>query len=85
MNKAELQQIVRGAMSQAHGDDLERANYAFRGLTAEQLKLPHGQSGKSREEIWNGYKEHRAKHEEAARYIERLMSAPESPTAQDQP
>jgi hypothetical protein len=39
----------------AHGDDLERAELAFRGLTEEQLKEQYGNSGRSMGEILDGY------------------------------
>lgn len=60
-------------MQQAKGDDLERANAAFGRLTPEELKQQHGNSGQTRENIWNIYKEHRTEWENANAYLGELL------------
>jgi hypothetical protein len=49
----------------AKGDDLERAERAFRGLTADQLTEQYGQSGRTKGEILEGYRKERREWEKA--------------------
>ncbi len=39
----------------ARGDNLYRAKCGFKGLTPELMKIQHGQSGKTRQEIIDDY------------------------------
>lgn len=64
---------VRRAISQAMGDDLERADIAFKGMTETQLDQQWGQSGKTVRQIWQGYKDDRARWKEVLEWIEGLM------------
>ena len=59
--KEKLMQIVECAK----GDDLERAERAFRGLTEDQLKEEYGQSGRTKGEILTGYRNERRDWEQA--------------------
>ncbi len=59
--KEKLMQIVECAK----GDDLERAELAFRGLTEDQLKEEYGQSGRTKGEILTGYRNERREWEKA--------------------
>ena len=59
--KEKLMHIVRGA----NGDDLERAERAFRGLTGDQLNEEYGQSGRTKGEILEGYRKERLEWEQA--------------------
>lgn len=53
--------IIRSAIEDSMGDDLERANRAFGHMTTEQLAEQHGQSGETRGKVWQAYKDDRAK------------------------
>ena len=59
--KEKLMQIVE----RAKGDDLERAERAFRGLTGDQLNEEYGQSGRTKGEILEGYRKERREWEQA--------------------
>ena len=59
--KEKLMQIVECAK----GDDLERAERAFRGLTGDQLNEEYGQSGRTKGEILEGYRKERREWEQA--------------------
>ena len=37
------------------GDDLYRAKAAFKGLSAKEMGMPHGQSGRTRQAVLDGY------------------------------
>lgn len=54
----DTKRIIIYALQRYRGDSLERAKAAFRGLTPEQMKLPHGQSGEARQQILDGYQNH---------------------------
>lgn len=55
------------------GDDLERANIAFGHMTEQELDQPHGMSGRTRRQVWQGYKDDHAKVKEAAAWVEELV------------
>lgn len=74
MTTKEIHDYIRAAMSQRKGDNLERANRAFGHMTEAQLDLEWGTSGNSARKIWQEYKDYRAKHDEAAAYLERLFT-----------
>lgn len=52
--------IVLRALANAQGDDLERANAAFNGLSEQQMQKQYGQSGQTRQQILDGYRDDRA-------------------------
>lgn len=52
--------LVSRLLEQERGriqDDLHRARAAFRGLTPEQMRERHGESGRSRSSILRGYEQ----------------------------
>lgn len=65
-------EYIKRAMSSYRGDDLERANIAFGRLSEKELGEQHGQSGKTRREIWQSYKDERAAHDAAMAWLNRL-------------
>lgn len=73
MTKPEMQKYIKCAVSNARGDNLERAQAAFRGLTDEQFGWQYGASGRTCREVLEGYKRDRAEHDEAAAYLARLF------------
>ena len=42
----------------ARGDDLYRAQMSFNGLSEESMKKQHGQSGRTRQQVLDGYLDH---------------------------
>lgn len=73
MTNSDKAAIIRRAMQNAKGDNLERTNYAFGNLPDAELDKQHGQSGQTRRGIWQGYKDDRAKWEEANAYLNELL------------
>ncbi len=67
-------EIIRRAMDNAKGDDLERARRAFGSMNATQLDAPHGESGMTRREILDQYKKHRAEHNTAMEELKPFLS-----------
>ncbi len=73
MDTRDLQAYIIKAMNNARGDDLERANLSFSYMTSAERMREHGQSGKTREQIWDEYKLARAKWQQAMNYLEGLF------------
>lgn len=59
------------ALERMRGDDLERATAAFRGMSADQMELPHGYSGHSRREVLEGYRRHAKDVQDAIDWVNR--------------
>ena len=76
-DRGKLRGYLRRIVRYAKGDDLERATSAFRGLSPAQMKEQHGQSGSTRQEILDNYRTLRHQHEQAAEYLESLLTADE--------
>jgi len=55
---SETKKLVLQGLSTLRGDNLERAEMAFRGLSVAQMQEQHGQSGETRQAILDGYREH---------------------------
>lgn len=55
------------------GDDLERAENAFRNLSAQQFDQQYGQSGKTCRQILEGYRTQRAFHKAAYVALQELL------------
>jgi len=53
------------------GDDAYRARMSFAGCTPEQMKQQYGESGKTRQEILDGYEKSEAEHQAAIDWAER--------------
>lgn len=71
----EHKKIAIHALENMKGDDAYRAEYAFRGLSPDQMKQQHGQSGKTRAEILDEYRAHDAKIDAAIAWINSLANA----------
>ena len=54
----ETRDMVMAGLSRMRGDDYERATAAFRGLTPTQMQEQYGLSGRTRQEILDGYRDH---------------------------
>jgi len=65
-------------VNNAKGDNLERAEMAFRGLSDEQMKKQHGASGNSRQEILDGYKKEREEYNAARDFLLHLFDLAEA-------
>ena len=74
----EHQKIAIRALEKMKGDDTCRAERAFRGFSPGQMNQQHGQSGKTRAEILDGYRAHDAKIDAAIAWINSLGAAAES-------
>ena len=64
---------IRRVLRNAAGDDLERAEAAFMGMTPEQLNQQDGCSGKSRRRVLQDYRAARLKHEAAVALFEKII------------
>ena len=58
MKAKQAMEMAIKALSETKGDDLNRARAAFRGMSEEELKWQHGESGMTRAEVLAGYKRH---------------------------
>jgi hypothetical protein len=65
--------IIKRAMDNARGDDMERAQHAFGRMTDAQLDQEYGSSGQTCRQILEGYRQHRQQHNEAARDLDDLL------------
>ena len=65
----ETKEYIVRAVKNATSDNLERANLSFRNLPDSELDKEHGQSGMTRREIWDGYKNERLLNESALSLI----------------
>ena len=68
-------EVLRRAMQIAKGDDLERANHQFQNWDDAQLDAMYGQSGRTGREVWQDYKDDRAKWETANAFLEEMLKA----------
>lgn len=62
-------QLAIRALKRMKGDDLERARFAFKGFTPQQMQQQHGFSGKTRAEILAQYEEADAGIDAAIRWV----------------
>jgi hypothetical protein len=65
-------EFVLRALESYKGDNLERARYAFKGCTPEQMRQEYGQSGQTRAQILEGYEHDRQKWQDAYDWLIRL-------------
>ena len=72
MSSIECKRMALDALAGRRGDDLERARTAFRGLSSEEMKRPHGYSGKTRAEVLAGYEADRARVEAAIAWVQSI-------------
>ncbi len=68
----EHQRLAIQAIEQLKGDDLYRAQSAFRGMNEKQMKELFGQSGKTRAQILREYEAHNAKCDAAIAWVKSL-------------
>ena len=68
-------EVLRRAMDQYKGDNLERARHAFRGMTPEQMREQHGHSGKTRQQILDGYIEDRHEWQVASVMLDSMIAS----------
>lgn len=66
-------EVLRRAMFNQKGDDLERTNHQFQGHDDKQLDAPYGQSGQTCRQVWQGYKDRRADWEAANDLLEDML------------
>lgn len=64
MTSEKRKEIVLAALGMWRSDDFERAKQAFGSLTTKEMQQQHGQSGKTRQEIFDAYKQHVDNYEE---------------------
>lgn len=65
----EIKHILLLALDQYKGDSLERAERAFNGLSVEQMNQSYGASGETRQQILDGYREHRRRVQAAIDWV----------------
>ena len=76
MNKADQDafETLRKALENYKGDDLERAEAAFKGLSVTAMGAQHGGSGYSRREVLAAYQAKRVRWEAASELLSRLYT-----------
>lgn len=65
-------QITLQALETYRGDDHQRAMHHFRHFTEKQMNELHGESGQTRQQILDKYKEHQDKVDLAITWIKSL-------------
>jgi hypothetical protein len=63
-------ELALEALRNMIGDDLYRAECAFAGMTQKQMQEQHGQSGRTRQQIIDGYRQHDRKVREAIQWLD---------------
>ncbi len=56
-----IKELILSAIEQSRGDDLCRAKRAFKGFTPEQMQEEHSCSGKTRQQILDGFRLHNSR------------------------
>lgn len=68
---------IRHVLANARGDDLERAEHAFRNMiTPQELNRKYRQSGKTFQEILDEYRADRKQWQEASDFFEQWVKQP---------
>lgn len=73
--REKLAKRLLSIVASAQGDDLERAENAFRGMTDGQLDGQYGQSGQTRRQILDDYRQRRAEDKELLDFTKSLLEA----------
>lgn len=60
-------------LGRTDGDDLERCQAAFRGLSPQQMSSLYGESGRTRQEILDGYQINRDRHTAAVAWLHQRL------------
>ncbi len=68
----ETKQLVLQTLKNNIGDDLYRAQLAFKGLSEEEMNTLYGMSGKTRQELINEYQKWEDKFNKAIKEIESM-------------
>jgi hypothetical protein len=66
---ARLRATILSALSDALGDNLERAEAHFRGWSPERMALPWSGNGESAQQVIDGYREHRSRINDAIAWV----------------
>lgn len=66
---SDIKLTLLAALEVARDDSLERAQWAFKGLTPEQMQQPHGASGCTRQQVLDTYQAHRNRNEAARSWV----------------
>jgi hypothetical protein len=69
----EQRDYILNCVGRTDGDDLERAENAFRNLSEQQLDQQYGQSGTTCRQILDGYRTQRAFHKAVYAALEELL------------
>lgn len=67
-----LAAFVRGCVALARGDDYERAKLAFDRMTPEQMQEQYGQSGKTRQQVLDRYRQYTEQCDAAIKAFEEI-------------
>lgn len=70
---AELAKRLLSIVASAQGDDLERAEAAFRNCSNAELDGQYGQSGRTRRQILDEYRQRRAEDKELLAFTKALL------------
>jgi hypothetical protein len=73
VSKQECAQLLRQGLGLMKGDDLERAEAAFKNMTPKQLDTPYGLSSQTPREILTHYREQRQKFRAAEALLNALL------------
>ena len=68
-----VKQFVLDCIKQRRGDDLYRAQCAFKNCTSEEMNQELGQSGRTRQQVLDGYIAHNQECDAAIKAVERLL------------
>jgi hypothetical protein len=69
LSRGDLYYYIKSAIENQTGDDLERAQLAFKG---QNLDEQHGQSGMTRRELLDVYQEERSMNKKALAWLEEV-------------
>ncbi len=74
MNNQRALEIAKEAITKSLGDDLERCQGAFHGLSSEQMQKPYGHSGRTWQQILDDAIAARREKHEAINQLSQLMA-----------
>lgn len=70
MTANEHRELAIRALKNSRGDDLARAEHAFRLCSPAELDQEYGQSGRTRQQILDDYRQHAERVDAAIRWVE---------------
>lgn len=73
MTRQQKADFLRQALGRFKGDDLERAESAFRRETPQSLQKKYGHSGSTKQQVLDEYRKFRQQWIEAKEYLEELL------------